>query len=622
MNADAILSVIAIIVNIELGLFVISRGPRLRVNRIFLGITSLFTIWGIGELVTRAAGSAAIVLLGARISAFGWAFIGSVFVHFALAVTNRERLLEKWWTYALIYAPGAVLLVLTLATHLIYIGFGPGSKGFPEISGSLRLYSKIFVFVMLFIGIAILVSFWRKTSDPTARERAGFIIIAALVPMLGGVVTDVIIPAVNVRQPVNALTLSTITAAIIAFAVTRRGIMSTRLAAVGGTIITMMLDPVFILDASGSIETVNPMAVEFTGYAAGELRGSTMDKLIADEDGALDLARKISGSDEASRTAELVVKSGERVPVVVSSGPLVQHAGKQIGSVVLVHDMRETLTLIRAEEEAKLAVIEADIQRRHSEELRDIIDVAAHELRHPATVFKGYANILTEFWEKLDRKRINESLDAIDKTADRLTKLASTLIDASFIESGSIQLEYCDVQPLRLIEESVEKVRAWNPDTEFVYQVGLDNNVFSADMEKMQVVLAALLDNAVKFSPEGSPVDIWFERTDGDVVFSVADRGCGVPPEHRERIFERFYQVEDTLHHSSTGMGLGLYVAKMMIDSLNGWITVEDRSGGGTVFSFGVPATASTRQAVPPIPEALIEEQRSGKGPESAAAEA
>jgi signal transduction histidine kinase len=347
-----------------------------------------------------------------------------------------------------------------------------------------------------------------------------------------------------------------------------------------------------------------------------------MDKLIADEDGALDLARKISGSDEASRTAELVVKSGERVPVVVSSGPLVQHAGKQIGSVVLVHDMRETLTLIRAEEEAKLAVIEADIQRRHSEELRDIIDVAAHELRHPATVFKGYANILTEFWEKLDRKRINESLDAIDKTADRLTKLASTLIDASFIESGSIQLEYCDVQPLRLIEESVEKVRAWNPDTEFVYQVGLDNNVFSADMEKMQVVLAALLDNAVKFSPEGSPVDIWFERTDGDVVFSVADRGCGVPPEHRERIFERFYQVEDTLHHSSTGMGLGLYVAKMMIDSLNGWITVEDRSGGGTVFSFGVPATASTRQAVPPIPEALIEEQRSGKGPESAAAEA
>jgi PAS domain S-box-containing protein len=572
--------------------------------------------------VTRAAGSAAIVLLGARISAFGWTFIGSVFVHFALAITNRERLLEKWWTYALIYAPGAVLLVLTLATHLIYIGFGPGSKGFPEISGSLRLYSKIFVFVMLFIGIAILVSFWRKTSDPTARERAGFIIIAALVPMLGGVVTDVIIPAVNVRQPVNALTLSTITAAIIAFAVTRRGIMSTRLAAVGGTIITMMLDPVFILDASGSIETVNPMAVEFTGYAAGELRGSTMDKLIADEDGALDLARKISGSDEASRTAELVVKSGERVPVVVSSGPLVQHAGKQIGSVVLVHDMRETLTLIRAEEEAKLAVIEADIQRRHSEELRDIIDVAAHELRHPATVFKGYANILTEFWEKLDRKRINESLDAIDKTADRLTKLASTLIDASFIESGSIQLEYCDVQPLRLIEESVEKVRAWNPDTEFVYQVGLDNNVFSADMEKMQVVLAALLDNAVKFSPEGSPVDIWFERTDGDVVFSVADRGCGVPPEHRERIFERFYQVEDTLHHSSTGMGLGLYVAKMMIDSLNGWITVEDRSGGGTVFSFGVPATASTRQAVPPIPEALIEEQRSGKGPESAAAEA
>ena len=619
MNADALLSLIAIIINVELGLFVISRGPRLRVNRIFLGITSMLTIWGVGELVMRTAASPSIVLLGAKISTFGWAFIGPVFVHFTLAITDRDALLKKWWIYVAMYAPGVALLALTLWTRLIYVGFGPKSQGFLEKSGSLRLYSKLFVFVMLFIGIAILVSFWRKSSDPIARERAGFVMIAALVPVVGGIFTDVIIPAINWRQPVNALTFSAITAAIIAYAVTRRGIMSTRLAAVGGTIISMMRDPVFILDPAGCIDTVNTMAEEFTGYPKKELLGSAMENLLPDEDRAVDLASRLSDSREVSLNTRFVLENGEGVPVTVSSGPLLQHSGKQIGSVVMVHDLRETMALLQAEEEAKLALIEADIQRRHSQTLRDVIDVAAHELLHPATIFKGYANILKDFWEKFDKQQIDESLAAIDMTADRLTNLASTLNTASFIESGKMRLDYGEVEPLRLIEATVSRYHEQRPGQLVVHEDGVDERAFRADAEKIESVLAVLIDNAVKFSPEDSQVDILFERTDGEVVFSVADRGRGIPARQKQLVFERFHQVDDIMHHSLPGMGLGLFIAKTVVDAHGGWIKVEDRSGGGSVFSFGVPAIAARRRGAQPIPEEMFHGEADEGRPDASA---
>jgi PAS domain S-box-containing protein len=606
MNPDALLSVVAIIINVELGLFVISRGPRQRVNRIFLAITAMLTIWGVGELVMRTASTSSVVLLGAKISTFGWAFIGPVFVHFTLAITDRDALLKKWWIYVMLYAPGAALLAMTLWTKLIYVGFGPKSQQFLERSGSLRLYSKLFVFVMLLIGVVILVTFWRRSSDPIARERAGFVTIAALVPIVGASFTDLLIPAINVRQPVNTLTFSVITAAIIAYAVTRRGIMSTRLAAVGGTIISMIRDPVFILDPAGNIDTVNAMAGDFTGYSQKELLGSTMEKLLAEKDREHHLTSRLSDSLEISETTELVLASGESVPVTISSGPLLQHSGKQIGSVVMIHDLRQTMALLRAEEEARLALIEADIQRQHSQTLRDVIDVAAHELLHPATIFKGYADVLKNFWEKLGREKIDESLAAIDATADRLTGLAATLNFASYIESGTMRLDYEEVQPLMLIEARIAKNRVLHPDNVFVFESGIEDLTIRADPDKIESVLGALIDNAVKFSPEGSRVDIGFERVGNEAIFSVADRGSGIPHQQKQQVFERFHQVDDILHHSLPGMGLGLFIAKSVVDAHDGWIKVEARDGGGSIFTFGIPTGVASRRGPEPIPEEMV----------------
>jgi len=102
--------------------------------------------------------------------------------------------------------------------------------------------------------------------------------------------------------------------------------------------------------------------------------------------------------------------------------------------------------------------------------------------------------------------------------------------------------------------------------------------------------LLILLDNASRYSPAGSEVELWYERRPSEVVFSVADRGPGLSEADRRNVFERFYQVEDAAHHSGPGLGLGLYIASRIAEAHGGWIKADPRPGGGSVFSFGLPA--------------------------------
>jgi len=102
-------------------------------------------------------------------------------------------------------------------------------------------------------------------------------------------------------------------------------------------------------------------------------------------------------------------------------------------------------------------------------------------------------------------------------------------------------------------------------------------------------VLVILLDNAVNHSPDDSGIEVVAEPRDGEVLISVLDQGVGVPGKDRKLIFERFYQVEDALHHTSPGMGLGLYIAREIVEAHGGRIWYEPREGGGSIFRFTVP---------------------------------
>jgi len=225
----------------------------------------------------------------------------------------------------------------------------------------------------------------------------------------------------------------------------------------------------------------------------------------------------------------------------------------------------------------------------HEEGLKDFIDIASHELRHPVTLMKGYALTLRDFAHKMDEDARREALNVINDGAERLDLLVRELLNVSRIERGRFTMKKREADLKHLIERAVEEVREKGCEQRFEVSVSEGIGLRRVDEEKMVRVMVILLDNAVNHSPAGSTIELVAECRDGEALVSVLDRGVGVPEKERGLIFERFYQVVDALHHSTSGMGLGLYIAREIVESHGGKIWCEAREGGGSAFRFTIP---------------------------------
>jgi signal transduction histidine kinase len=195
-----------------------------------------------------------------------------------------------------------------------------------------------------------------------------------------------------------------------------------------------------------------------------------------------------------------------------------------------------------------------------------------------------------EYMDTMPKELIDEVLHDVEMSTDRLTRYVEQLLDISRIEQGRVIVAKQSVDPKELIETAVEDMLVMGYDNIFKTRAtdgGLSVNV---DPEKFVQLLNILIDNAAKFSPPGSEVDIETERSDDMLVVSVLDRGDGIPEDAREKVFDRFFQVADAAHHSKIGLGLGLHIAKQIAEAHGGNIWIEPRQGGGSIFRFTVDA--------------------------------
>ncbi|MEW6555561.1 MAG: PAS domain S-box protein [Actinomycetota bacterium] len=226
----------------------------------------------------------------------------------------------------------------------------------------------------------------------------------------------------------------------------------------------------------------------------------------------------------------------------------------------------------------------------HEEELRAFIDIASHELRHPMTIIKGYAATLRLYRDRMDDTTVRGVLADIEKGVDRLEKLVYQLLDASRMERDKLVLEKAETDIEALLKNAVAEMRYKVPARDFVLDLRERECRVEAEAERIGQVLVILMENAVNYSAHDSLVEVAMDvNEEGKVVISVMDRGVGVPEEHRGRIFERFFQVGDPSYHSSEGIGLGLHIAREIIEAHGGEIWYEPREGGGSIFSFTLP---------------------------------
>lgn len=218
---------------------------------------------------------------------------------------------------------------------------------------------------------------------------------------------------------------------------------------------------------------------------------------------------------------------------------------------------------------------EALAEQRHLAALGEMAAVLAHEIRNPLAIAKGHAQLLAEQPSGGDQTRA--WADLIVENATRLENLTSQLLD--FAKSGALQRE--PVAPSTLLEEAA---RAVAPDRITIDAAGAPEE-WSIDPERMRQVLINLLDNAIQASPAAARVEAAVFESGGRLVFEVRDRGSGVPPEERKRIFAPFYTTR------IRGTGLGLAVASRIVALHGGLLSVFDHPDGGAIFHAEIPKT-------------------------------
>ncbi len=315
--------------------------------------------------------------------------------------------------------------------------------------------------------------------------------------------------------------------------------------------------------------------------------------------------------DPTSHVGYEVIRAGGVAPIILDledspysqSDPLVQKYGIKtfIGVPMASEGFRGCIGLYDTEKReftpgdthvlgmlARAVLIE-EARISHQEGVKEFIDVAAHELRHPITILKGYADLLREAEKKMDRDMKEHALKAIDQGAERLNKLSIELLDSSYIATGRFLIKKQETILEPLITRAVGEMRERGYGNEFRVTISEAIDVIDADPVKLVTLLSILLDNAVVYSPEDSDIEIVAEPQDGEVLLSVLDRGTGISEEAREQVFDRFYQVEDGLHHSFPGIGLGLHIAREIATGHGGRIWHEPREGGGSIFRLAIP---------------------------------
>ena len=217
----------------------------------------------------------------------------------------------------------------------------------------------------------------------------------------------------------------------------------------------------------------------------------------------------------------------------------------------------------------------------------EFINLAAHELRTPLAILIGYATVLEEEVEPT----IGEYISIITRNAMRLRALIEDLLNLKYLESGMATLAKDQLNLPEVITEAVQDISlaAQQKNLTIHLDIPADFPLMIADRQKLDLIIMNLLDNALKFTPENGHITLKAQVKGACAKISVSDTGIGIPPEQLNRIFDRFYQVEDSLTRAYEGMGLGLSIVRGMVDVCGGEISVTSQEGLGATFTFTVP---------------------------------
>ncbi len=325
-------------------------------------------------------------------------------------------------------------------------------------------------------------------------------------------------------------------------------------------------DGVVLVDRDGVIRLWNTAATTITGVGEADTLGRKIEDIVHRWREISPLIPVASKPGEPVRAETVPVEFGGRELWISGSG-----VGFEEGTVYAFRDLTEEKAL----EEMKA----------------DFVATVSHELRTPLAAIYGSAQTIRRTDIELDPEIREQLLGVIASESDRLGTIVNDLLVAGRLDADQlpVAVEQCD--PAQLATSVVDAARTHLPET-IVLELVVPERIPSvvADPGQLHQVLVNLVDNAIKYSPEGGPVSLSVANGDGAIRFSVADTGLGIPASEHRRIFEKFYRLDPDMTRGIGGTGLGLYICRELVRRMDGKIWVESKPGEGSTFFVELPA--------------------------------
>jgi PAS domain S-box-containing protein len=568
--------------NIALLYLLLRRPYRSSVVVAFAFFLIAITIWGIPQIIINWLGLSGLMYEQLdRLSALGYVTLPSIFFLFSLSFVRRFSLLKNFWVSMYIFLPAIVFLYLSWTTFLI----DNHSKeallinewGYNSRPGEYFGIFMLWLESLMIASIIVLVKFYRTTTNYIKRKQVILLIIAILIPLIIGTITDGVLPIFEIHTIPAAVPLTTVMALIIGFAILRYELFDFEAL----TIISSLGDGLITVNTSGRIMNMNETAQKMINK---EIR-TVLNKRITTV-----LVGNTSNSQENLEyhiqngkklfSSDYILKARNRsIPVSVSITPVIIEK-KIEGSTILIKDIRE--------------------EKKKEESKDEFISIASHELKTPITSIKLYTDLLSK---KVSPKMAEYSLiEKLQVQVDRMVDLTNDLLDMSRIRTGNIEMHPESFNISELIYDIVSTISKTDPERKILIKGVVKESVY-ADRNRIGQVITNLITNALKYSPKNSKVTVTQEIKNRQVMIGVKDHGQGIPVAQQNKIFHRFYRVEGATTDQPS-LGIGLYISATIVKQHKGkiWVksslpssgqTKRKKSESGSIFYFTIPLVNS-----------------------------
>jgi two-component system phosphate regulon sensor histidine kinase PhoR len=369
-------------------------------------------------------------------------------------------------------------------------------------------------------------------------------------------------------------------------------------------IISSMTEGLLITDRQGAVTSLNqsaqqlfsPVQVDVSPeqpFSLRQLANKSELSWLAELADLIDYT--LEGNTILNRELDAGV-SGDTIPLTltVSAAPL-NEAG-----------------LLPTEPVGVVAVLNDITSSKQIEKLKDeFVSVVSHELRTPLTAIKGYTqHLMRRLERRMREKRLAagpesqakdppesydlRSLQIVQSQSEQLERLVNDLLDLSRAQWGEINLHYTSFYLADTLTERIQLAQVSAEEHTITLDISVQDSRIVADKLRVSQVIGNILDNAIRFSPQGRQVTVELKEQNNEYLVSITDQGIGVSPEYIDHIFERFYRVRNMASRQYSGIGLGLFVARAIIEAHGGRIWVASNQGLGSTFSFTLPRAPQT----------------------------